>query len=337
MAPSPSSQDSPQEEQSTSGFHTLDDNKQMRTTTTPETIMEGDDSFVEPNGLSQADSKRLQRNRRIRMAVGLFLLAFIAFVVTDSLTTHYIKTGMNSFLEWVEANPGGGVLVFMIVIFCTTMLFIPGIILTFGSGYVFSNAFGLGIGVLLGSIAVFVGASAGAILSFLLGRFLLRDCVSGLTRKFKLFEALDSVMEEKGFRIMVLLRLSPIIYASPYLNYGAGAMAVSFSAYTISLVAILPATVMFVFLGASAGSLANSSGGNSKTTTIVLVIGIVFSVFAVAMTTYYARQELRKVTAAAERDRDGQGHSHEGADGQQVQQNELLMVAMVRDEHEPCV
>ena len=209
---------------------------------------------------------------------------------------------MRSFLQWVEANPGGGVLVFMLVIFCTTLLFIPGVILTFGSGYVFTNAFGLGIGVLLGSTAVFVGVSAGAITSFLLGRFLLRDCVSGLTKKFKILEALDNAMEEKGFRIMVLLRLSPIIYASPYINYGAGGMAVSFTSFAISLFAILPATFMFVFLGASAGSLADSSGGNSKTTTIVLVIGIIFSVFAVAMTTYYARQELFKVTAASIRE-----------------------------------
>jgi uncharacterized membrane protein YdjX (TVP38/TMEM64 family) len=249
--------------------------------------------------LSEDELKRQRRNRNIRRGVGLFLLAFLIFVIVDSQTNAYIKSGMESFLEWVEANPGGGVLVFMLVIFCTTMLFIPGIILTFGAGYAFANAFGLGVGILLGTIAVFVGASAGAILSFLVGRFLLRDCVAGLTKKFKLFEALDNAMEDKGFRILLLLRLSPVIYASPYLNYGAGGMAVSFKAYVLSLVAILPATVMFVFLGASAGSLADSSGGDSKTTTIVLVIGIIFSIFAVALTSYYARQELRKVTARA--------------------------------------
>lgn len=251
-------------------------------------------------GGSPDEIRQARRSHRIRQAIGLFLLGFIVFVVADSLTNQYIKSGMRSFLEWVEANPGGGVLVFMLVIFCTTMLFIPGIILTFGSGYVFSNAFGLGVGVLLGSIAVFVGASCGAIVSFLLGRFLFRDCVSGLTKRFKLFEAIDKAMEEKGLRIMILLRLSPLIYVSPYLNYGAGGMAVSFWAFTLSLLAIIPATIMFVFLGASAGSLADSSDGNSKTTKIVLIIGIIFSVFGVVLTTYYARQELRKVTTAAQ-------------------------------------
>lgn len=251
--------------------------------------------------VSEEENRRLKRNRRIKAAVGLFLLAFVAFVVTDSLTNSYLKSGMTSFLEWVEDNPGGGVIAFVIVIFFTTMLFIPGIILTFGSGYVFANSFGLGVGVLLGSVAVFIGASAGAMVSFLLGRFLLRDCVSGLTKRFKLLEAVDSAMEEKGLRIMLLLRLSPIIYASPYLNYGSGGMAISFWAYSVALFAILPSTVMFVFLGASAGSLADSSGGgDSTTTTVVLVVGIVFSVFAIGLTTFYAKQELQKVTSASQ-------------------------------------
>ena len=264
--------------------------------------------------LSEWELKRLRRNRYIRYALGFFLLAFVVYVIVDSTTSHHIKTGIDDFLHWVELHPGKGVLAFSLVIFCTTMLFIPGIILTFGSGYVFANAFGLGVGVLLGSISVFLGTVVGAICSFLMGRFLFRDCVSGLTKKFKFFEALDKAMEQKGFRIMLLLRLSPIIYASPYVNYGVGGMAISFRDYVISLMAIIPATIMFVFLGSSAGSLAGSSGG--KSTTIVLAVGIVVSVFGFGMTTYYTRQELRKVTEAAENEATGTEESVDEEMGQ---------------------
>jgi uncharacterized membrane protein YdjX (TVP38/TMEM64 family) len=247
--------------------------------------------------------RRENRNGRIRMALGLFLPSFLAFVISDSLTNKYLRTGIRDFLEWVQDNPGGGVVAFIMVVFGTTMLFIPGIILTFGSGYVFSNAFGLGVGVLLAVIAVFVGASAGAIVSFLLGRFLLRGCVVGLTKKFKTFEALDRAMAEKGLRIMLLLRLSPIIFASPYLNYGAGGTAISFWAYSVSLLAMLPASVIFVFLGASTGSLADGSGsGDSKMSSIMLVFGIVVSVIAIGLTSFYVRQELNKIAADAPSD-----------------------------------
>jgi uncharacterized membrane protein YdjX (TVP38/TMEM64 family) len=169
--------------------------------------------------------------------------------------------------------------------------------LTLGAGFVFADAFGLGPGLLLGTLAVFFGASAGAILSFLIGRFLLRGWVSRLTRKYTVFDALDKALAQNGFRIMALLRLSPII---PFnvLNYVAGVTAVGFWEYFWALLAILPGTTLYVFLGASAGSLTDSAGsGDSLTVTIVVIVtGVFFGVLAVALTSYYARQELKRAT-----------------------------------------
>lgn len=253
-----------------------------------------------PTGSSEADENdqgadSLEKTGWVKSAIGLFLLTFIIFVVVDSATNGYVKDGTTDFLEWVEENPGGGVIVFTVVIFFTTMLFIPGILLTFGSGYVFSNAFGLGAGVVLGSLSVIVGACSGAIASFLLGRFLLRSCVAKLIQRFKLLRAIDSAMEEKGLTIMLLLRLSPVIFVSPYLNYGCGGLSITFRDYCISLLAVFPSAAMFVFLGASTGSL--SSGGDSTTTLIVTIVGIIFSIVAIGVTTYFARRELRKITS----------------------------------------
>ena len=233
--------------------------------------------------------------------VAVILLAFIAFVVADSLTNGYVGSAITTFLEWIEENPILGLFVFMAVYFVATVLFVPGSVLTLGAGFVFANAFGLGTGVLLGTISVFFGASAGAIASFLLGRFLLRDWVSGLTKKYAIFEALDSAFLEKGCRIMTLLRLSPIIPFNA-INYIAGVTALSLWSYILALFAILPGTILYVFLGASAGSLADSasSGDNSTVTIIVVIVGIVFGVIAVGFTSYYAKKELNKVVAKRE-------------------------------------
>lgn len=242
-----------------------------------------------------------------RSAIALFLLAFIVFVVLDStIGQGWVGSAVDSFLEWIEENPVPGIFVFVVVYFVATVFFVPGSILTLGAGFVFANAFGLGAGVVLGSLAVFVGASAGALASFVLGRFLLRDWVSGLAAKYALFEALDNALAEKGFRIMVLLRLSPIIPFNA-LNYIAGVTAIGFWQYTIAMFAILPGTVLYVFLGASAGSLADSGMGNEDTTVtlIVIVVGVVLGVGAVALTSYYAKQELNKVTAKRDADSEG--------------------------------
>lgn len=71
------------------------------------------------------------------------------------------------------------------------MIFFPGSVLSLGAGFVFANAFGLGWGVLLATVAVFCGAVAGDLTAFLLGRYLLRDWVVGWTDKYKLFKAID--------------------------------------------------------------------------------------------------------------------------------------------------
>ena len=77
---------------------------------------------------------------------------------------------------------------------------------------------------------------------------------------------------------MSLLCISPIILFHA-INYISGVTAINFWSYTWSLVAILPGTVLYVFLGALAGSLAdNASSGNDATITLIVeVVGIVLS------------------------------------------------------------
>ena len=63
-----------------------------------------------------------------------------------------------------------------------TVLFVPGSVLTLGVSAALGNAFGLFLGLLLSSLAVFVGASIGSTLSFLIARYLLFDKVSEAKR-----------------------------------------------------------------------------------------------------------------------------------------------------------
>ena len=97
------------------------------------------------------------------------LYLFLSYVFTtilpavDSLTTKYIQTGFENFLIWVEHNLVAGVFAFMFVYFAATVAFVPGFILSLGSGFVFGSAVGVGPGVVLATVAVFVGASLGAI------------------------------------------------------------------------------------------------------------------------------------------------------------------------------
>jgi uncharacterized membrane protein YdjX (TVP38/TMEM64 family) len=258
-----------------------------------------DGGFEAEDEPTEQEITRKRLNRYIKYLIGLSLIGFVTFIIVDSVTNGYVKNAINDFLAWIEENPIPGFFVFVIVYFVATVLLVPGSILTLGAGFVFANAFGLGPGVLLGSLSVFFGASSGAIVSFLLGRYLLRMPVQRLTKKYAIFEALDVAMAQKGFRIMALLRLSPIIPFNA-INYISGITAISFRSYCLSLIAILPGTALYVFLGASAGSLADSagSGSSSKITILVIVVGAVFGIAAIFVTSYYAKKELNKVVEA---------------------------------------
>lgn len=243
---------------------------------------------------------------------GLILLGFIVFVIVDSQQNNYIKNGIVAFLEWIENNIVAGVFCFIAVYFLATILWVPGSILTLGAGFVFSSALNsLGWGILLGTGAVWVGASLGAIAAFLIGRYLFRDVVGEyLSKNYKVFEALDKAFEDQGLKISVLCRLSPIIPFNAF-NYGMGVTAVKFRDYVLACIAMLPGTILYVFFGAAAGSLTEIGGGdndnddngddkdspsNNRAVTItIVVVGVVFGILAIGVIVWYAKKELDKI------------------------------------------
>ena len=231
----------------------------------------------------------------LKIVIGVFLLSIILFVIIDSVCgENYVSQAIAVFLEWTRENRGAGMAAYIVVYIFATLICVPGALLTLGAGYVFSttNDGSLVVGIALGTIAVFVGSSIGAMIAFILARYLLYDRVRRLSQRYSIFEALDIALSEKGLRIMCLLRLSPI---TPFvlLNYIAGVTTVNLKNYTLSIFCMLPGMVLYVFLGASAGSLTDETE-NQTVTIIAVSLGVVFGGLAIGMTSHYSRKELNK-------------------------------------------
>ncbi|MEB3169838.1 MAG: TVP38/TMEM64 family protein [Synechococcaceae cyanobacterium] len=150
-------------------------------------------------------------------------------------------------------------------------------------------------GTVLGSAVVFVGASLGAVVVFLLGRGALRDWARARLAAAPKLRAVEQAVSREGLRLVLLTRLSP---AFPFslLNLAYGLSEVSLRDYTIGLIGILPGTVLFCGLGALAGDVARFgavlSGDADPATWALRITGVLATVASVWVVGRSARRAL---------------------------------------------
>lgn len=187
-------------------------------------------------------------------------------------------------LEWINSQGIIGVLVFIGLYAIATVAFVPGSVLTLGAGVIF--------GLVFGSIYVFFGATLGATLAFIIGRYFSRDWVAKKIEGNEKFAAIDRAVSKEGFKIVLLTRLSP---AFPFilLNYAYGLTGVTLKDYVLGSVGMIPGTIMYVYLGSLAGELArigiDSSASNPNAEIAQWVLRIVGFIATVAVTVYVTK------------------------------------------------
>jgi uncharacterized membrane protein YdjX (TVP38/TMEM64 family) len=191
-------------------------------------------------------------------------------------------------LEWVNGLGAMGAIGFIAIYIAATIAFLPGAILTLGAGVIF--------GVALGSVYVFLGATIGSIAAFLIGRYLVRDWVTQKIAGNAKFQALDTAMSRSGFKIVLLTRLSPV-FPFNFLNYAFGVTNISLKDYSLASIGMVPGTIMYVYIGSLASSLATLGKGtqpiNSGLQWAMQILGLV----ATVVVTVYSAQLARKALA----------------------------------------
>lgn len=188
---------------------------------------------------------------------------------------------LRSALEWVNGLGAVGAIAFIAIYIAATVAFFPGSILTLGAGVLF--------GVGLGALYVFLGATLGATAAFLVGRYLARGWVSKKIEGNTKFHAIDEAVGREGFKIVLLTRLSPI-FPFNLLNYAYGVTGVSLKDYVLASIGMIPGTIMYVYIGSLAGSIATLGTGTQPTNPgIQWAIRIIGFIATVAVTVYVTR------------------------------------------------
>ncbi|MEW6493857.1 MAG: VTT domain-containing protein [Cyanobacteriota bacterium] len=129
---------------------------------------------------------------------------------------------------------------FVLIYLLATILGLPNILLILIAGTLFD----LVIGVILVSIA----DTLGAIACFLIGRTVARKPIKRWMRKHQNLAQLDRAIGHKGWKILLLTRLSPLL-PSNVLNYGFSCTKVNFWQYCFfSWLGMLPVIILYVYL-----------------------------------------------------------------------------------------
>ena len=179
--------------------------------------------------------------------------------------------------------------VFVLAYAVASILLLPVWMLTVAAGAVF--------GVTNGSVLVLLGATLGAMAAFALSRTVLREPVRRWARSYPGFDTLDHAIAARGGRIVFLVRLTPV-FPFVYVNYLFGLTAIPAVTYmAATFVGMIPATIVYVALGASAGAAATGHAASWSTARfVVTVAGIVA---AIAVSFMVARVATRAVRDAA--------------------------------------
>ncbi|CAJ1963964.1 unnamed protein product [Cylindrotheca closterium] len=201
------------------------------------------------------------------------------------------------FVAWMAYHPVEGVFAYVAVFVVATLLFVPEIFLVFAAGFAFSAAIGTWEGMAVATLASFLASGISAIIAFIRARYMMRDLIQLFAKRYPLVMCADRALERNGFRVLVLLRLCPVI---PYnaLNYCAGVTDISAEHFLQSLVGVIPFQMFLATVGATTARYSAIDLHNNQEQRLILFAllgaGICFGAFGVLLIWRLVKQELQK-------------------------------------------
>lgn len=239
-------------------------------------------------GAEQAPNEPPQRSARGRRNVllGLMLLGALVAAVTMLPVTSWLI----AVVEWIRGRGAAGPAMFAVAYVLAAVLLLPGSVLTIGGGFAYGPLWGL---LLVSPVSVLAATAA-----FLLGRTVARDWVTRRLGKDPRLAAIDAAVGQQGFKIVLLLRLSPL-FPFNALNYLLGLTRVRLRDFVLgSWIGMLPGTALYVYIGSLVTTASQLASGGRPSTGLaghgLLVVGLVATLLVTVVLTRIARRALKR-------------------------------------------
>jgi uncharacterized membrane protein YdjX (TVP38/TMEM64 family) len=196
-----------------------------------------------------------------------------------------LRAWIDGFGAWIAGLGPAGFVLYAAVYALGAVLVMPVFFMIIAAGYFF--------GLLPGVAVVSVGATLGAAAAFLIGRYVARERVARWAAKNPRYTAIDRAVGQKGWKIVFLLRLSPLV---PYTlsNYFYGLTAVRFWPYVFaSWIGMIPLTFLYVSFGVAGREAAvEAAGPPAVWKWTLLAVGVLVTLAATAYAGKIAREAL---------------------------------------------
>ncbi|MGB6780128.1 MAG: TVP38/TMEM64 family protein [Planococcus citreus] len=191
-----------------------------------------------------------------------WLLVAVAIGLVIWLSRSVFDVEAEDLRSWILSFGLWAPVIYIIVYTIRPLIFFPASVL--------SIAGGLAFGAWMGTFYTIIGATLGAMLSFLVAKVVGRSIVTkewtGNAAKFQ------AQMEHNGFLYVLLFRLIPVINFD-LISYMAAIAKVRFASFALAtLIGIIPGTFAYNFLGSSFVS------GNPKIIAAAVVVFIILTV-----------------------------------------------------------
>jgi len=217
------------------------------------------------------------------------LIALAVSAIVTGILLLPVRQYLVDALEWTQGLGAWGPIFVSLFYIVACVFLLPGSVLTLGAGFLF--------GVPVGLLSAWTGATLGACAAFLVGRTLARDWVARNVSGNPKFAAVDEAVGREGFKIVLLLRLSPV-FPFNFLNYALGLTKVSFGQYALaSLIGMLPGGLMYVYFGSAARSLADVAAGKVEggwAGQVFFWVGLAATIIVAGFVTRLARKSLKE-------------------------------------------
>jgi uncharacterized membrane protein YdjX (TVP38/TMEM64 family) len=175
-----------------------------------------------------------------RYLILLILVAIVTLAVFAAGRADVAET-LTALVTYVRGAGALGIALFAAAYVASAVALLPGAALTLAAGFVY--------GPLLGTVIVSPVSVVAATCAFLLGRTVARDWIGRRVADQPRFAAVDEAVGRQGFKIVALLRLSPL-FPFNLLNYALGLTKVRLRDYVLaSWLGMLPGTALYVYLG----------------------------------------------------------------------------------------